>query len=176
MFIGSKSSIAIRTGPSPVYFGTTLVAEGTAKEYGVNASFKIPETPAGEYTVTLRDSSVNDNATETFTLQAAYYVEPIVPTAPAQLQEGNAVVLNVTLTGGRPNTANQANITVTLPAPLSTNYSQLVTLPTTSPKGTTTTQLTYPDNAFQPAGSLTNYAGSYNVYFNLTESLASGQS
>src|SRR4030067_2077888 len=67
------------------------------------------------------------------------------------------------------------NTTVTRPPPLSTNYSQLVTLPTTSPKGTTTTQLTYPDNAFQPAGSLTNYAGSYKVYFNLTESVASGQ-
>ncbi len=172
---GLVGSIDTRNGKFQVYFGSILVAEGTAKEYGVNANFKIPETPAGEYTIKLRDSSVNDNATETFTLEAAYYVEPIVPTGTAQLQEGNAVVLNVTLTGGRPNTANHAKITVTLPAPLSTNYSQLITLPTTSPKGTTTTQLTYPDNAFQPAGSLANYAGSYNVHFNLTESLASGQ-
>ncbi len=172
---GLVGSIDTRNGKFQVYFGSILVAEGTAKEYGVNVNFKIPETPAGEYTITLRDSSVNDNATETFTVDAAYYVEPIVPTAPAQLQEGNAVVLNVTLTGGRPNTANHANITVTLPAPLSTNYSQLVTLPTTSPKGTATAQITYPDDAFQPAGSLTNHAGSYNVYFNLTESLASGQ-
>ena len=172
---GLVGSIDTRNGRFQVYFGSILVANGTSQDYGVTVNFRIPETPAGEYTVTLRDVSENNNATKTFTVEAAYYIEPIVPEAPKQLQEGSTVVLNITMTGGRPNAANRANITVTLPAPLSTNYSQLVTLPTTSQKGTMITQLTYPDNAFQPAGSLIDYAGSYKVYFNLTESLGSGQ-
>jgi len=172
---GLIGSIDTRNGKYQVYFGSILVAEGTAQDYGVNVAYGIPETPAGEYTITLRDAQANANATKTFTVNTAYYIQSVVPTAPEQLQEGSAVVFNVTITGGRPNTANRANITVTLPAPLSTNYSRLITLPTSSQKGTTTTQVTFPDDAFQPAGSLTDYAGFYKVYFNLTESLASGQ-
>jgi hypothetical protein len=168
-------SIDTTNGTFQVYFGTILVATGTAQQYSVSATFTIPETPAGTYTITLRDKQLNSNATKDFTLNIAYYAEPTVPAAPAQLQEGNTLVLNVTITGGQPNTAYQANITVTVPAPLSTNYSRLVTLPKSNQNGTTTTQINYPDTAFEPSGSLTDYAGSYKVYFNLTQSLASNQ-
>jgi hypothetical protein len=172
---GLIGSIDTMNGTYQVYFGSILVAEGTAKEHGVDVNFRIPETPAGKYTLTLRDVQENDNATETFTVNIAYYVVPVVPAEPELLQEGSKVVLNLTILGGSPNTANRANITVSLPAPLSTNYSRLVTLPTSSQKGTTTAQITYPDEAFQPSGSLADYAGPYKVYFNLTESLTSSQ-
>jgi hypothetical protein len=168
-------SIDTRKGKYEVYLGSILVLTGTAQDNSVSAVFKIPETPAGAYTITLRDTALNQNATKDFTVNVAYYVNPVVPSAPSQLQEGSSVVLNVTITSGQPNTACRANITVTLPAPLSTNYSRLVTLPTSSQKGTTTTQINYPDSAFEPSGSLTDYAGSYKIYFNLTQSLAASQ-
>jgi hypothetical protein len=168
-------SIDTRNGKYEVYLGSILVVTGIAQNNAVNVVFRIPETPAGPYTITLRDTALNQNATKDFTVNVAYYVDPVVPSAPSQLQEGNSLVLNVTITGGLPNAVYSANITVTLPAPLSTNYSRLVTLPTSSQKGTTTTQISYPDSVFAPSGSLTDYAGSYRVYFNLTQSLAASQ-
>jgi hypothetical protein len=168
-------SIDTSNGKFEVYFGTVLVATGTAQGNGVTAAFRIPEIPAGTYSIILRDVALNNNATQDFTVNTAYYTAPVVPATPEQLQEGTTVTLNVTITGGQPNTSYLANITVTLPAPLSTNYSRLVTLPTSSQKGTTTTQVNYPDTTFEPAGSLTDYAGVYKVYFNLTQSLASNQ-
>ena len=168
-------SIDTRNGKYEVYLGRILMLTGTAQDNSVSTVFTIPETPAGTYTITLRDTALNQNATKDFTVNVAYYVNPVVPSAPDQLQEGSPVVLNITITGGQPNTAYRANITVTLPAPLSTNYSRLVTLPTSSQKGTATTQINYPDSTFEPSGSLTDYAGSYKVYFNFTQSLAASQ-
>jgi hypothetical protein len=168
-------SIDTRNGKFEVYFGSFLVANGTAQDNSVGVSFNLPETPAGAYVITLRDTALNSNATKDFTLNPNYTVAPVVPSAPALLQEGNSVFLNVTVTGGQPNTPYTANITVTLPAPLNTNYSRLVTLPTSSQKGTSVTQITFPDSTFEPSGSLTSYAGSYKVYFNLSQSLASSQ-
>ncbi len=162
-------------GKFEVYFGTVRVATGMAAGSSITASFKIPENPAGAYTIVLRDVTLNSNATKDFTLNAAYSVVPAVPAAPQQLQEGSSVALNVTVTGGQPSSSYVANITVTVPAPLSTNYSRIVTLPTSSQKGTTTIQINYPDSAFEPSGSLTDYAGSYKVHFNLTQSLGSNQ-
>jgi hypothetical protein len=168
-------SIDTRNGKYEIYFGSTPVTNGAALDNSVSASFRIPETPVGEYTITLRDIQANSNATKSFTVNTAYSVEPTVPAAPGQLQEGSSVALNVTVSGGQPSTTYRANITVTLPAPLSTNYSRLVTLPVSSQKGTATTQVSFPDGSFEPSGALTVYAGSYKVYFNLTEPLASSQ-
>jgi hypothetical protein len=166
-------SIDTANGKYEIYFGTILVATQTAQGSAVNVGFLIPETSGGTYTITLRDVTTNSNATKDFTVNTAYSLSPSVPTAPALLQEGSSVVLNVTITGGQANTAYKANITVIVPAPLSTNYSRLVSLPTSSSKGTTTMQVTYPDSAFEPSGSISDYAGTYNVYFN--QSLASSQ-
>jgi hypothetical protein len=168
-------SIDTRNGKFEVYFGSILVANGTAQDNSVGVSFNLPETTAGAYVITLRDTALNSNATKDFTLNANYAVTPVVPSSPELLQEGNSVVLNITVTGGQPNTPYTANITVTLPAPLSTNYSRLVTLPTSSQKGTSITQVTFPDSTFEPSGSLTSYAGSYKAYFNLSQPLASSQ-
>ncbi len=168
-------SIDTRNGKYELYFGSNLVVSGTAQDNSISANFRIPETPAGTYTITLRDVASNSNATDSFTINVAYSVVPTVPGAPAQLQEGNIVALNVSVTGGQPNTSYSANIMVMLPVPLNTNYSRVVTLPTSNSNGTSTIQINFPDAAFTPTGSLTDYAGIYNVYFNVSQSLASSQ-
>lgn len=168
-------SIDTSGGKFEIYFDTVLVVTGTSQGNAVTAGFRIPEEPAGTYTITLRDVATNGNGTDSFTVNLSYSIVPNVPASPGQLQEGNVVALNVSVTGGQPNTPYSANITITLPAPLNTNYSRLVTLPTSNSKGTSTTQTNYPDSTFEPSGSTTDYAGTYNVYFNLTDSLTSNQ-
>jgi len=166
-------SIDTRNGKYEIYFGTTLVVTSTAQDNAVNTGFVIPETPAGAYSIILRDVTTNSNGTKDFTVKTAYSVSPVAPTAPSLLQEGSSVTLNVTVTGGQANTSYQANITVTVPAPLSTNFSRLVSLPTSSQKGTTSLQVTYPGSEFEPSGSVSDYAGNYTIYFN--ETLGSNQ-
>jgi hypothetical protein len=92
-------SIDTRNGKYEVYLGRTLVVIGTAQDNAVSAVFKIPETPEGFYTLILRDTVLNQNATKDFMVSTAYYVEPIVPSTPSQLQEGSTVALNITITG-----------------------------------------------------------------------------
>jgi hypothetical protein len=178
-FVGTTvslvGSIDTRNGRFEVYFGNILVANATAQDSAVSAGFRVPEVPAGLYTIILRDVAINNNATKDFTLKTNYVIQSVLPASPAQLQERSIVPLNITVTGGQANTAYQANITVTLPAPVSTNYSRLVTLPTSNQKGTSNTQINFPDAAFEPSGALTDYAGIYKVYFNLSQSLASNQ-
>jgi len=166
-----SGSISTADGTYNIWFGNDLVVTNTSIGYVVDSSFAVPELPEGNYTITLLDASTNVNATKQFTIIPGYSVKALVPSPPAQLQEGSNVVLNVTLTGGQPNTTYYANITVMLPAPLNTNYSRLIEL-STAQTGTAQVQLTYPDVAFEPSGSLTNFTGLYNVYFNLTERLA----
>jgi len=173
--VSLTGSIDSRNGTFQIYFGSFLVATGSAQDFSVSAGFRIPETPAGTYAITLRDVLLNNNATKDFTVDTAYIVDPIVPSALAQFQEGSIVVLNVSVTGGKANTAYSSNVTVTLPSPLNTNYSRLVTLPTSNQKGTATSQINFPDSLFDPSGSLTDFAGSYKVYFNLSQSLGSNQ-
>jgi hypothetical protein len=167
-------SISTGNGTYRIWFGPNLVVTNSSVGYYVDADFAVPELPAGNYTVTLNDVSANVNDTTTFAVLAGYSINAVVPSSPAQLQEGSSVVLNVTLTGGQASTADYANITVTLPDPLDTNYSSLIPL-TTDQTGTASAQVTYPGVTFQPSGSLTNYTGLYNVYFNLTTLLAEGQ-
>ena len=141
----------------------------------VNTNFTIPELAGGDYTITLRDVSKNVNATYSFSISMAYYIEALQPSQPKQFQEGGDVVLNVKLTGVQPDTSYYANVTVELPSPLSTSYSRLVELTVSSQEAGATAQVTYPDTAFQPEGSLTNYTGSYKVYFNETQLLTENQ-
>lgn len=165
-------SIDTTNGQYKLFFGSVLVVTANAVGSSVSSGFFLPEIPAGTYTITLQDVTKNSNATHDFTVNTNYVVQPSLPSAPAQLQEGNSVSLNVTVTGGQASTAYSANITVTLPAPLSTNYSRLITLPTSSSKGSTNTQVTFPDSAFEPSGGITDYAGTYQVYFNQSVAVA----
>jgi len=173
--VNLQGTINTKNGAYQIWFGNKLVVSSNSEEYYVNVNFTIPELPGGSYSITLQDVAQNVNDTQNFSIIPAYYIKPLVPSSPAQLQEGSSVVLNVTLTGGQPNTQYDANITVTLPAPLNTNYSKLITLSSTTQTGTAQAQLTYPDATFQPEGSLTNYTGSYQVNFNKTQLLAADQ-
>jgi hypothetical protein len=167
-------SISTANGTYKIWFGNNLVVTNTSQGYYVDSSFAVPELLEGNYTITLNDITKNVNDTTTFAVLAGYSVEALVPSSPAQLQEGSNVILSVTLTGGQPSTTYYANITVMLPAQLNTNYSRLITFSTTQ-TGTAHAEITYPDPAFQPSGSLTDYAGLYHVYFNLTQLLAEDQ-
>jgi hypothetical protein len=173
--VNIQGTIDTTNGEYQIWFGNKLVASNTSEGYYVNANFTIPELPGGDYTITLRDFSKNVNATQPFSISMAYYIEALVPSPPKQLQEGSDVVLNVKLTGIQSGTAYYANVTVELPAPLDTSYSRLVELAVSSQEAVATAQVTYPDAAFQPDGSLTNYTGSYQVYFNKTQLLAEDQ-
>jgi len=173
--VNLQGTIDTTNGEYKVWFDKKLVASANSEGYYVNANFSIPNIPGGDYTITLQDFTTNVNATQQFSIIPAYYVEALVPSSPAQLQEGSNVALNVTLTGGQSNTEYAVDITVTLPAPLNTNYTKLITLSTPAQTGTAQTQITYPDTTFQPEGSLTDYAGSYKVYFNQSQQLAEDQ-
>jgi hypothetical protein len=172
--VNVQGTIDTSNGPYQLFFGSSLVVNNTADGFYVNANFSIPETTGGNYTITLMDVTENVNATQEFTVQTAYSVKASVASAPNLLQEGSSVTLNVSVTGGQASVAVNPQITVVLPAPLNTSYSRVIPL-STSPKGTAITQLTFPDTSFQPAGSLTNYTGTYRVYFNQTQELASDQ-
>ncbi|MEM4733407.1 MAG: hypothetical protein QXD70_02640, partial [Candidatus Bathyarchaeia archaeon] len=172
--VNLQGTINTNDGKYEIWFGDKLVVSNNSKRYDVNANFTIPELPSGTYTITLRDVAKNVNATQNFKIIPAYYIKAIEPPAPVLLQQGNFVSLNVTLTGGQPNTQYYANITVKLPAPVDTAYSKLIMLSSTN-QGTAQAQLTYPATDFQPSGALTNYTGVYQVYFNETQQLATGQ-
>jgi hypothetical protein len=158
-----------------VYFGDILVDNGTASGYYVASNFTIPDVVAGTYEIRFTDATYNMNTTDNvrFTVKAAYTANVIAPAAPEQLQAGDNVVLNVSITGGVPNTTQTANITIMQPAPLNATYTQIVTL-TTSSSGSAHTQLTFPSSSFSPSGSSSIYAGTYTVYFNQSQNL--GQS
>jgi hypothetical protein len=163
-------------GAYQVWFGDKIVVSDTAIGYSVATNFTVPYVSGGEYVITLKDVSRNVNATMPFNILEAYYINALVPSSPAQLQEGSSVVLNVTLTGAQPSTVYYANITVKLPDPLNTNYSRIVELTSLTRPGIMHAEITYPDSAlFQPSGSNTAFMGLYNVYFNLTTNAAENE-
>jgi hypothetical protein len=173
--VNLQGTIDTTNGRYQIWFDKTLVASNSSEGYYINANFTIPPLPEGDYTITLRDLLENVNATHDFSLKLAYYIKAVVPSSPELLQEGSPVVLNVTIAGVQSGTTHHANVTVELPAPLSTSYSRIVELAASSQETVATAMVTYPAAAFQPEGSLTDYTGSYKAYFNETESLASSQ-
>ena len=164
-----QGTIYQSNGQYQVIFASQVVTSGTAQGYYVNANFSIPEVPSGTYALRLRDFSANINSTETNFQVATNYT---ITAGSSQIQEGSSLTLNVAVTGGTIGASYDANVTVALPSPLSTEYSKIVSLGTANQKGTASVQVTYPDSSFQPSGSITDYAGSYAVYFNKTNSLA----
>ncbi len=173
--VNVQGTIDTTNGTYELYMGARLLVTDKSEGYYVNANFSVPELPAGDYTLILRDVAKKQNATKTFTLRMGYNIAAIMPSAPAHLQEGDSVVLNVTLTGAKSGTAYSANITVELPEPLKTEYSRLITLTPASQTGTARAEVIFPSVEFQPSGSLTNYTGTYTAYFNKTILLASSQ-
>jgi hypothetical protein len=169
------ATIATQNGPYQVYFGDTLVDNSTSSGYYVSSNFTIPELLGGDYNITLKDVTEYVYTDTSFTVNSEYSVKAIVPQSPALLQEGNNVVLNVTVTGGQPNTAYAANVTVMMPSPLATNYTTTMISFTSSSLGTAQAQVTFPGSSFQPSGSTTIYTGLYTAFFNMTEGLGQNQ-
>lgn len=172
--VNLAATINTQNGAYQVYFGDTLVDSNNSSGYYVNSNFTIPELPGGNYTITLIDVAPNVYTNSSFIVNSEYSVKAIVPASPALLQEGSNIALDVAITGGQSNTSHTANITVMLPSPLTTNFTKMVSL-TTSSLGTARTQVTFPDSSFQPSGSTTVYTGLYTAYFNMTESLGQSQ-
>ncbi len=153
-----------------VIFANQVVASGTSEGYYVNANFSVPAVPTGTYALRLRDVVLNTNSTEDdFQVTTSYILNAL----PSQVQEGSSVVINVGVTGGAPSTPYYANVSVVLPSPLTTQYSQIVSLGTTNQAGSASAQVTYPGSAFLPSGSVTDYSGTYSLNFN--QSLAQSQ-
>jgi hypothetical protein len=173
-----QGTLYTSNGTFNVIVGNDLVASGTSNGYYVNVNFTVPQLPGGGYNLILEDVEAHDlNSTgqtpETFTILTAYTVVPV----PTYIQEGNSLTLDIGVEGGSANHAYAANVTVTLPSPLTETYSTMVSLGTSNQYGTASSQVTFP-GSFQSSGSgvanATEYAGSYTAYFNQTEGLGSG--
>jgi hypothetical protein len=173
--VNIQGTIDTTNGPYEIWFGKDLVVSKNSEGYYVNANFTVPQVPGGDYTIILRDVTENVNATYPFAVTIAYYVEAVEPTPPAQLQEGNSVVLNVAFTGVQTSGTYYANVTVQLPEPASTTFSKTIQLSVSSQTAIASGQVTYPDATFAPEGSHSNYTGIYHVYLNLTQQLAENQ-
>ncbi len=135
-----QGTIYTSNGAYQVIFANQVVASGTSEGYYVNANFSVPEVPSGTYALRLRDVPANVNSTEDdFQVTIVYSINAV----PSQVQEGGSVVFNVAVTGGDPGTAYNANVSVTLPSPLNTEYSKILSLGATSQKGTANAQVTF---------------------------------
>ncbi|MDX1814051.1 MAG: hypothetical protein R3319_04605, partial [Candidatus Bathyarchaeia archaeon] len=173
--VNIQGTIDTTNGPYEIWFDKNLMVSKNSEGYYVNANFTVPQVPGGEYSIILRDVTENVNATYPFAVSIAHYVEAIEPSPPTQLQEGNSVVLSVTLTGVQSSGTYYANVTVELPEPVNTTLSNTIQLAVSSLTAIACGQVTYPDATFGPEGSHTNYTGTYNVYLNFTQQLAENQ-
>jgi hypothetical protein len=151
-----------------IILGQTVVVSGTSEGYYVNANFTVPEMASGTYSLILRDVGINVNSTQSFTVSTGYSINAVTPS----VQEGNSLTFNISVTGSPTGTSYSANVSVVLPSPLGSTYSKIVSIGASNEKGTVNAQITFPDSSFQPSGSLTDYAGTYTLYFNQSQSLA----
>jgi hypothetical protein len=164
-------TITTYNGGYQVYFNDSLIATGVAQGYSVVSNFTLPDIPAGDYLFTLKDTTTSVDTQFPFRIFVWYIVKAIVPVAPAQLVEGNNVVLNVTILSGDPNRLYNLELLVVPPAGITTNFTKIIPL-TTSSLGGANTLVTFPDVTFSPSNSSSIYSGTYNVYLNVSLSLA----
>ena len=141
------------------------VANGTASENNVNASFTVPALPGGNYTLILKDVYANINATSWFIIETAYILKVSKPEHPKQLQQGARVNISISITGGKTEPPYIANITVKTPA-ADEAYSMCVSLTNTTNTGIWNATIAYPFTDVSNAH--TNYTGIYTVSFNGT--------
>ncbi len=166
-------TITTYNGGYNVYFNGTLMATGFAQGYSVVANFTLPEFPAGDYLFTLTDTMSGVDASFPFPILISYAIKPVSPTSPAQLQEGNNVVLNVTVLGGDMNKVYNVEILVSPPAGITTNYTKTISLQASS-LGTAVYLVAFPDVSFSPSNASTVFVGTYAVYLNASQDLARG--
>jgi len=163
-------TINTTNGSYKIWFAHQMVKEANASANSVDANFSVPAFPKGSYNVTLQDVGKNINATTTFLVNSAFYINTILmPNPPKQLQENSTVNIQLNVTGGQANTVYSANITVNAPAPSNETYWSLVTLTNTTTNGNGMTNVIYPNNFHgTPRAPHTNCTGTYNIAFNNT--------
>src|SRR4030042_648267 len=106
------SNLTTANGTYQVLFDDSIVANGTASDTSVNASFVVPETFGGNHTATVVDVTTRDNASRTFTVTTFYSLRVVVPESPRQLQEGDSAAIWANVTGGDASRTYAANVTV----------------------------------------------------------------
>ena len=167
--VNVQGTLYTANGSFQLILGTTVVKSGVADGFYVNDNFTVPDLPSGTYPLTLKDVAVSSSSNpQEFTITTGYSITAV----PASVQEGNSVTLNVAVKGGQQGTSYSANIVVSLPNS-ATTYSKTVILGTPNDEGTASLQISFPDASFQPAGALTDYAGTYSASFN--QSLATAK-
>jgi hypothetical protein len=156
-------------GSYKIWFSDRMVAGANASGNSVDTTFSVPAFPKGNHTVTLQDVAKNLNATTSFDLEPAFYINTILmPSSPKQLQENSTVTIQANMTGELANSVYRANITVETPAPSNETYWTLVPLNTTT-DGNGTTTVVYPSDFHRTSRAPhTNYTGTYNIAFNKT--------
>ena len=157
-----SGTISTLQGSYQILLGKTIVASGTANGYYVNANFTIPELLSATYALILRDTRININASDQFTVVTGYSISPVS----SSVQEGSSVTLSVSVTGGQLGTPNGAAIAVV--SPVGTTYTATLNLGNPNGKGTASKQVTFPSSDFSPTGGTTDYSGSYMLKFNQT--------
>jgi hypothetical protein len=155
------ANVTTANGNYTVYFDQNLVASGTASANSVNATFIVPESAAGNHTVTVFDVATGNNATATFTVTTSYSL--VIPVMTEPLQEGESVPISVNITGEVSGETDVANITVQ--DPTNSSYTTMLDVGTSAlGNGTATTD--YPSDF--PTGASTNFVGNYSIFLNTT--------
>jgi hypothetical protein len=159
------ANVTTANGNYTVYFDQNLVASGTASANSVNATFIVPQSVAGNHTVTVFDVATGNNATATFTVTTSYSL--VIPVMTKPLQEGDSVPISVNITGEVSGETDVANITVQDP----TNASYVTMLSVgTNALGSGIATANYPSDF---SGASTSFVGNYTVSLNATISYAS---
>jgi len=158
-------------GTYTIFFDGERVQNGTALDKVVNITFSVPHRPIGDYTVRLHDETTDNSDTKIFSVETAYYIEAVVPSAPKQLQEGQSTEIRVNITGGEKNTCYWANVTVVDPSPSNAVFfNDSIQLTNTTDNGDGWGNSVYPTDF--GANAHTNLTGLYKIAFNNT--LATG--
>jgi uncharacterized membrane protein (DUF106 family) len=66
--VNVKGTIGTPNGNYLVHFGDQLVISNTAPEQSVDINFTVPDFAAGTYNITLQDTTLNQTATQSFTI------------------------------------------------------------------------------------------------------------
>ncbi|MCW4016473.1 MAG: hypothetical protein NWF06_08900 [Candidatus Bathyarchaeota archaeon] len=140
--------------------GDTVVKTGNAPDesYAVNTKFLVPSCVGSDtgiaHKVTLEDDLSGDTYDVEFTLETSRTL-----TVPEYVQEGDPVVMNMSVTGGAANTVSNFTITVTDPATTaSMNYNSSFT---TDANGFGYNITNFP--AEFSTGATSNFTGTYTI-------------
>ena len=164
-------NLTTSNGGYRIMFDTFSVTSGNASGNTVNASFIVPEATFGNHTVTIVDSTTNENSSPaTFVVGTLASINVTVPTLPAQLQEGDSIPIFLNITGYSANATLGVNFTVTNPANMT--FTEPNVNVSSSALGSGDVTIEFPGN-FQQNGTnnaTTSLVGTYTVTSTATSS------